>query len=72
MKSKITTPIIQTTNASALSNDERQRLRKAELLLAVSQKLAALETLDEMLEMLISISAAEIGAERGKKKNDER
>ena len=66
MKSKTTiTPIIQTTNASALSNDERQRLRKAELLLAVSQKLAALETLDEMLEMLISITATEIGAERG-------
>ena len=52
-------------SSSALCDDERQRLRQAELLLAVSQKLAALETLDEMLEMLISITATEIGAERG-------
>ena len=66
MKSKTTIPpIIQETNSSALCDDERQRLRQAELLLAVSQKLAALETLDEMLEMLISITTTEIGAERG-------
>lgn len=43
MRSSATiTPIIQATGATALSDDERQRLRQAELLLAVSQKLAAL------------------------------
>ncbi|HAA92834.1 MAG TPA: adenylate/guanylate cyclase domain-containing protein, partial [Rhodospirillaceae bacterium] len=58
------TPIVQ-SGGTALNDDERQRLRHVELLLAVSQKLAALETLDEMLEHLINITTSEIGAERG-------
>jgi adenylate cyclase len=68
MRSNATiTPIIQATGAggAGLNNDEKQRLRHAELLLDVSRKLAALETLDEMLEMLISITTTELGAERG-------
>lgn len=58
------TPIVQ-SGGGALSDDERQRLRYAELLLAVSQQLAALETLDDMLEHLMNITTSEIGAERG-------
>jgi adenylate cyclase len=59
------TPIVHAAQSTALNDDERQRLRHAELLLDVSQKLASMETLDEMLETLISITTTELGAERG-------
>jgi adenylate cyclase len=42
-----------------------QRLHQAEVLLAVSRKVAATETLDEVLHALVEITTSEIGAERG-------
>ena len=40
------------------------KLRQAEMLLSVSRQVAALETLDEVLEALVEIAARELGAER--------
>ncbi|MBA3009666.1 MAG: GAF domain-containing protein [Proteobacteria bacterium] len=47
-----------------LSGGERERLYQAEMLLAVSRKIAALETLDEILESLMFMTARELGTER--------
>ena len=41
------------------------KLRQAELLLSISQKMAAYETLDEMLTVLVDITTRELNAERG-------
>jgi len=46
-------------------NDEAVRLHQAETLLNVSRAVAAYETLDEMLEMLIEITTSEVDADRG-------
>ena len=40
------------------------KLRQAEMLLAVSRQVAALDTLDEVLETLVEIASRELGAER--------
>jgi len=51
-----------------MENNEQniaQRLHQAEVLLDVSRKVAATETLDEVLNALVEISTSEIGAERG-------
>ncbi len=42
-----------------------QRLHQAEVLLDISRKVAATETLDEVLHSLVEITTSEIGAERG-------
>lgn len=42
-----------------------QRLHQAEVLLNISRKVAATETLDEVLHTLVEITTTEIGAERG-------
>ncbi len=42
-----------------------RRLWRAELLLELTRKVAALETLDEVLETLVEITTRELGAERG-------
>ncbi|MBU0970038.1 MAG: GAF domain-containing protein [Proteobacteria bacterium] len=47
-----------------LSGGERERLYQAEMLLAVSRKIAGLETLDEILESLMLMTARELGSER--------
>ena len=44
---------------------EQARLHQAEMLLDVSRKVAAIETLDEVLETLVVITTRELGAERG-------
>ena len=41
------------------------KLKQAELLLRVSRKVAALETVDEVLEALVEITTSELEAERG-------
>ena len=48
-----------------LSRELEEQLRHAHLLLEVSRKIASVETLDEMLELLIEVATEEIGAERG-------
>ena len=50
---------------TAPKNDQEKRLHMAEMLLGVSRKLAAIESLDEMLETLVKMTSSELGAERG-------
>jgi adenylate cyclase len=47
------------------SKDELKRLRHAEILLKVSNSCAAIESLDEILETLVEMTAAAIECERG-------
>ncbi len=42
-----------------------QKLKQAEMLLNVSRRVAAIETLDEVLATLVEMTTFEIGAERG-------
>ena len=44
---------------------ERQRLKTVELLLEVSHKMAAFDTLDDVLNSLVEMTTAELDAERG-------
>ncbi|HZX26027.1 MAG TPA: GAF domain-containing protein [Telluria sp.] len=44
---------------------QSRRLRQAELLLEVSRRMAAYDTLDEILAALVDISIEQLGAERG-------
>lgn len=48
-----------------IATDENVRLRQAEMLLNVSRTMAAIDTLDEMLNTLVEIATAEVNAERG-------
>jgi adenylate cyclase len=52
------------TNSTAISNQDR-RLRFAELLLGISQKMSGMDTLDEVLTSLVEVTTAELKAERG-------
>jgi adenylate cyclase len=45
--------------------DPTERLRRAELLLEISREVSALGSLDDILEALVRITTAELGAERG-------
>ncbi len=42
-----------------------KRLKQAEVLLSVSRKVAAIESLDEILHLMVEMTTYEIGAERG-------
>jgi adenylate cyclase len=44
---------------------EMERLRQAEMLLDLSKRVAAIESLDEILEILVEMTTWEVGAERG-------
>ncbi|NRR29719.1 GAF domain-containing protein [Oxalobacteraceae bacterium] len=44
---------------------QRRRLRQVELLLEVSRRMAAYDTLDEILTALVEVTTEELGAERG-------
>ena len=46
------------------TTDDRQRLQRAEMLLAISREMAALESLDEILERLMQVTAKELDSER--------
>jgi adenylate cyclase len=50
---------------SAQLREARKRLKQAEMLLAVSRRVAAIETLDEILETLVEMTTWELNAERG-------
>src|SRR3546814_4910942 len=52
-------------SSDLLEPDAAKRLRQAELRLDISRKVAASESLDEVLETLIAITTLEVGAERG-------
>lgn len=55
---------MSTTHRAGLSETERQRLIQAEMLLSMSKDMAALETLDEILEHLTMVTARELDSER--------
>ena len=68
MKKSTATPLktTPTTNTVAgASTAIQNRLRLAELLLDVTRRMASYETLDEVLTVLIEMTTAELGAERG-------
>jgi len=56
--------ILNKDQTDTLSDNERERLYQAEMLLNISRKTAALETLDDILECLMLLTAKELGAER--------
>ncbi|MDF1775836.1 MAG: GAF domain-containing protein [Rhizobiaceae bacterium] len=45
--------------------EAQKKLKHAEMLLSVSRKCAAMESLDEILETLVNMTTTELGAERG-------
>ena len=47
------------------AGNEAKRLNQAEMLLEISKKMAAIESLDEVLEALVKMTTWELGAERG-------
>ena len=55
---------IQPASASAAAT-QRKRLREAELLLEISRKMSAIDSLDSVLNVLVEMTTAELGAERG-------
>jgi adenylate cyclase len=53
------------TKAPNPDGSQKRRLAQAELLLEVSRRMAAYDTLDEILNALVEITTEELGAERG-------
>ncbi len=51
--------------ANHLAAAELKRLKQAETLLDISRKVAAIESLDEVIQTLVEITTWELGAERG-------
>ena len=59
-------PRVPARKRIAPSADERgRRLRRVELMLDITRKMAAMDSLDEVLYTLIALTSKEIGAERG-------
>ncbi|MBI3045530.1 MAG: GAF domain-containing protein [Betaproteobacteria bacterium] len=56
---------IKPRSKGRLRADHVRRLRSAELLLSISQKMASIDSLDEVLTTLVEMTTAELGAERG-------
>jgi adenylate cyclase len=53
------------TDPAATAAAQKKRLREAELLLDISRKMSAIDSLDTVLSVLVERLAAELGAERG-------
>jgi adenylate cyclase len=45
--------------------ESKERLRRAELLLDISREVSCLESIDDILDVLVRITTSELGAERG-------
>ena len=60
---KVKTPEITTQKARTHKTD--LRLKQAEMLLNISRRVATLESLDKMLEMIVELIVWELGVERG-------
>ena len=45
----------------------KKRLKQAKVLLSISRKVAAIESLDEILNLVVEMTTFEIGAERGRR-----
>jgi len=52
------------TGAATVTAEERRRLQNAEMLLALSRKVAAIDSLDEIIETVMEMTSWELGAER--------
>lgn len=53
------------SSASPASAAQKKRLREAELLLDISRKMSAIDSLDRVLSVLIEVTAGELDVERG-------
>jgi adenylate cyclase len=62
---KAAKPAADNGNGIASAGAQRKRLRQVELLLEVSRRMAAYDTLDEILNALVEVTTEELGAERG-------
>ncbi len=63
MKNEI--PPMKPEPTRAVRSDHARRLRHVELMLEITRKMAAMESLDDVLHTLIAWSSKEIGGERG-------
>jgi hypothetical protein len=63
-------PVENITRAStrSLGISENERLRQAELLLDLSRRIGAMESLDEILATMVEMTTWEVGAERGRER----
>ncbi len=61
MDKKVSKPATTRGGVSA----QKQRLRETELLLSIARRISAMDSLNTVLEELISLTVAELGAERG-------
>ncbi len=52
-------------NPSNVPATQKRRLRETELLLEISRKMSAIDSLDTVLNVLVEMTTAELGAERG-------
>lgn len=52
-------------NSSAVAAAQKKRLREVELLLDISRKMSAIESLDTVLNIMVETTTSELGAERG-------
>ena len=64
-KSSALRPAAQRQVTDASDASQNKRLRFAELLLSISQKMASMDSLDEVLTALVEVTTAELNAERG-------
>jgi len=55
----------QSTKSAAAADSLNKRLRFTEMLLGISQKIAGIDSLDEVLSTLVELTTAELNAERG-------
>ena len=56
---------VVTTRSRAAGTGQDRRLRFAELLLSISQKMSGMESLDDVLDGLVDVTTKELNAERG-------
>ena len=52
-------------NPTPVATLQKRRLHEAELLLEISRKMSSLDSLDTVLNVLVEMTTAELGAERG-------
>lgn len=63
-KNVLTKKTVGVSNASLL-RDQRKRLAEAELLLDISRRISAMDSLDAVLKMLVETATSRLNAERG-------
>ena len=61
----MTEKLTKSVKPSSVATAQKKRLREAELLLDISRKMSAIDSLDTVLNVLVEMTTAELGAERG-------